>query len=363
MTVGYFCATPLHIINAVNMLLTVDKESQADIFVYNHFADAKRIVECLEKTGLFKRCVYLDENVNSVKAKLKRVLHSFRPCREIREIAWGKFRYNKAVFFSLDQLTMTYLIKKGPQCSFYYGEDGLGSYINPKLYIPQKERDIMLKVTGRKKYLELVKGLYVHNPELLIANREFKAEKIDEIDFSGGEMKRVLEILWPLEDNISSDRDVLYFEEPVSEIFKTDAFDIEQKLTGYLKEAFGADKFYVKKHPRMAGVSASEELALKCNAPFERIMGLWDLDKTVLISVICTAALQPTLLCGKNPIMIFLYKMIIDEGNPLYAIWEEFFSKFRELYGSQLTLLLPACEQELKESIAEAVKIKHNKVL
>ena len=359
MKVAYFCATPLHVINAVNMLLTCDSASQADIYVYNHFSDSQRLTEALGNTGIFEKCVYLDENVNSIRAKIRRLFHCFYPCAQIRDIKKNGFKYDKAVFFSLDQINMSYLIKKGRDCEFYYGEDGLGSYINPDIYVPKGERALILKLTGRMKYLERVKGLYVHNPELLIANRSYKAKKIEKTDFSGGEMKRILEILWPIEQGkINPERNVIYFEEPVREIFKTDAAEAEKALTEFVKESFGQEKFYIKKHPRMIKTSREQGFALDLDAPFERIMGHWELDKTVLISVVCTAALQPTLLCGKNPVMIFLYKMFLNQDDVLYAVWEKFFEKLQELYGEQMRIYLPSSFEELKEAVNSAAQIE-----
>ncbi len=355
MTVGYFCATPLHILHAVTMRLTTDKDAQGDIVVYNHFADAPRMVGALEGLGLFRRVILYDNNTLSLAGKVRRLWHALVPDTGIRSLLTNPFPYDKVVFFALDALTMTQLMQKGGDCAFYYGEDGIGSYINPALYRFSDVSRLLLWITGRRKYLAAVKGVYLHDPALRVANTHLAAVQMERLAFTDPAMVRVLRALWDVDENaLDTSRPVMYFQEPLREVFDTDAPYIEEQALALAEEAFGPGRLYVKRHPRMAVEQPTDDRVLPCNAPYERVMGLWDQSATTLVSVISTAALQPLMLCGQRPVMVFLYRLLLDEGQPLRQLWDAFFEKLNARYGLEDRLFIPGSADELKEAMTRA---------
>lgn len=361
MTVGYFCATPLHILHAVTMRLTTDKDTYGDIYVYNHFSDAPRMVEALKGLGLFHQVVLYDNCTQHIGDKARRLWHSLVPDKTIQSLLMDPFPYNKVVFFALDALTMTQLMEKGQACDFYYGEDGIGSYINPVLYRFSGISRLLLSLTGRKKYLSAVKGIYLHDPDLRVVNRHLPAVKMERAPFTDPDMERVLETLWAVDETVlDTTRPVMYFQEPLREVFDADAPHIEAQALSLAEEAFGPDKLYVKCHPRMVSKLPADHRILPCNAPYERIMGLWNQSTVTLVSVISTAALQPLLLCGKRPVMIFLYRLLLNETQPLRQLWDEFFEKLCACHRLEGRLFIPNCAAELEKALKQAAECWSN---
>ena len=354
MTVGYFCATPLHILHAVTMRLTTDRDATGDIVVYNHFADAPRMVMALEGLGLFRRVTLYDNHTLSLSGKARRLWHSLVPDRVIRPLLTGPFPYDKVVFFALDALTMTQLMQKGRSCAFYYGEDGIGSYINPALYRFSDVSRLLLRLTGRQKYLAAVQGIYLHDPDLRVVNTHLTGVRMERLPFTAPAMVRVLRALWTVEEAaLDTTRPVTYFREPLREVFGADAPHVEEMALALAEEAFGPHRLYIKRHPRMAE-GAVDHRTLPCNAPYERLMELWDQSATTLVSVISTAALQPLLLCGQQPTMIFLYRLLLAEGQPMRQTWDTFFEKLNARYGLGDRLFIPGSADELKEAMTRA---------
>ncbi len=351
MSVCYFCATPLHILHAVNLKLTAHEAIEADMVVYTHFADAPRTVEVLSRLGLFRRVMLYDNHTLTYGGKLNRLYHAFVPDALLR--SWRRdFPYDEVVFFALDPLTMTRLMAWGGGCRFYYGEDGIGSYINPRLYTPSPITRTLLGLTGRLRYLADVAGIYLHRPALRVFDPGFPAVAMDSLPATHPAMRRVMEALWPVDETaIDTTRPVMYFEEPLHELFGGDALAAEAAIPRLAAEIFGETRVYIKRHPRMTP-GAADRRYLPCNAPYERVMGLWQAEHTALISAISTAALQPLLLCGGKPYMLFFYRLLLPAGAPAWQLWDTFFDKLRTAYGLEQRLLLPTTEAELKEAMA-----------
>ena len=353
MAVGYFCATPLHILHAVSMRLTTDRDAEGDIYVYNHFADAPRMVESLKGMGLFRKATLYCNNTLSLKEKMRRLWHAFVPDMAMRPLLTEPFLYKKVIFFALDALTMTQLMAKGQNCDFYYGEDGVGSYINPALYRFSGVSRLLLRLTGRNRYIAAVKGIYLHAPDLRVVNTHLTGVTMEKVPYDDPAMERALQMLWPVDETVvDTRRPVMYFREPLREVFGTDAPHIEEQALQLAEDAFGGG-VYVKRHPRMTDGTADERI-LPCNAPYERLMGLWEQPRTVLVSAISTAALQPLILCGQRPVMIFLYRMLLEENHPLRRLWDEFFEKLTACYALSGRLFIPDDVGELKEAMAQA---------
>ncbi len=356
MTVGYFCATPLHILHAVGLKLTTHRESTGDLVVYTHFDDAPRMVEVLSQLGLFRRVMLFDNHTRTGGGKLRRLWHSVVPAPLLRP--WKRcFPFDEAVFFAIDPLTMSRLIAWGPSCRFYYGEDGIGSYINPTLYIPSLAGRLMLALTGRKKYMAKVAGIYLHHPALRVANVTLPGIPLPAPAMDDPTMHRVLEALWPVDEAaIDTRRRVMFFEEPLRELIDGVLPPLEKLVPRMVKAAFGDGQLYIKRHPRMVTSSAATSLLLPCQAPYERIMGLWKGEETVLISVISTASLQPLMLAGVKPAMVFLYRLLWPAEDPLRRLWDDFFDKLNDGYGLEGRLFLPESMAQLEEILTRLGK-------
>ena len=358
MRVGYFCATPLHVLHAISLRLTVDSAGTAQLFVYNHFADAKRLVTALRQLGPFERVELIDSCTKTLWDKLQRLWHSVIPIAPVRRLLRGAFPFDKAVFFVLDALTMTQLMKRGKSCDFYYGEDGIGSYINQRLYQYSAESRLLLRLTGREKYLRRIRGIYLHQPSLRVAHRDIPAALMPSVSLSAPPMAQILQQLWPLqEDAIDTDRRGIYLREPLQELFEGAFDDLEQRIMACIHTVFTSDKVYIKPHPRMPAPLGAGRDWLTCDVPFERLMGLFDPDRSVLVSVVSTAALQPVLLGDRPPVMVFLYRLLLQPEDPLRRLWDTFFEKLRAYGKVGERVLIPDTLQQLNKTLAQAAEL------
>lgn len=334
------CATPYHIINAINIVKM--EECEADIVLYNHFKDSSELIDRIRKTGIFNEVVLFNENNYSFKHKCKRFINAFFPSRLIRSIA-NKKMYDKIVFFSLDFINIAYIIRKymrkNINCEFAYGDDGIGTYMDSSAYNPSPIVSKILKFNGNKKWLGKIHDLYVTTPQLInntIYNlHEIKCD-IENIEY--------IKKLWYIDTNDIRCKYV-YLQEPIP-----GSRELDEKVINILEKNVGEKEYIIKLHPREQDWQLEKNNIIDSQIPFERVTADINEETLTLISICSTAAITPILLYKKKIRIIFLYNLssYTQKGNFKIA---GLCKQIEKIYNIQI--LAPKSIEELEKYIGE----------
>ena len=318
----FFCATPYHVLLATIMKITSLKEETADLVLYNHFKDAYALYENLKRTTLFSNVYFINENNYTLFNKLKRALHIVVPYRVVKRIA-KRCVYNEIVFFAMDFLNASYIIgeynRRDLKCTFSYGEDGIGTYMDRSVYSPSRKTELLLKNTGRIKWLDEIHNIYVLEPKLLQINFNKQIRLISLppcLDF-----EEYLDILWPERRKDKIGR-VVYLQEPFVEDLNQKKSTEEKRVVEICQALAGESEFTVKLHPRTRNHSVNSKYIIKTSVPFECLLTSEELDNKIIISILSTAAITPGLLYKRKPYIVFLYKLFPEI--PLDSKTQEF---------------------------------------
>lgn len=354
----YYAATQLHIFNAVNMLYTVHKGKKADIFVLNHFVSAPAICEKLEASGVFEQVILIDnKNDKSIASLFKRVYQTVFLPKDIADIVNNK-EYEEVVFFSNDHLMAASLIrpvlKRNKSARFALGEDGVGSYF-ADLHVPNAKVKLILRLLGRDRYLEKIDSQYIYQPELMVGQHDLTLLRIPMPGFDGAIKIAYRAIFGAKEHEINNvypyTEKAIYLQQPFAEDGLLGEFKSEQAVLDVLESFFGRDEFLVKLHLRSKPERYEKYRHTKDTTLWEYVWCEKSLENKLLITPVSTAALSPKMFFGKEPVIIFTYRLF-DKAlteNPAYKNMIDFVMRFRDCYTNKDRIFIPQNLQELRE--------------
>ena len=300
--IGFLCATPYHIIAATTIAAGQFKDEKSVLVVMDHAANVdEAFVERIRGCNIFTE-VHLYKSNNKTKLNnIKRLVNAFVPPRIVKMLA--KRDFSRFFCFALDFIDITYLIKKfknkNKECEFVFADDGIGSYVNPEIYAPRPVSEKILKLNGRKKYLDEIKKLYVYKPEFVTINTNgYELVRIEQTEDSLTALRVLTAALWPLDSRVELGGKILYFEQPYG-LDNGDA--IVSKEISLLKKV--TDKYClsaaIKMHPR----STADELwsdfdIIRSKIPFEAMLIQQDCQPRAFMSNCSTALFSCYLLDG-----------------------------------------------------------------
>lgn len=352
----YYAATQLHIFNAVNMLNTVHKGKKADIFVLNHFISAPEICQRLEKSGLFENVVLINnKNDKGIFNLLKRVVQTVFLPGDIAHTVKNK-NYDEIVFFSNDHLMAASLIKlvlkTNKAAVFALGEDGIGSYFSD-LQTPNSKVKLVLQIFGRERYLEKINIQYIYRPELMVGKvgkNVLSVRRIPLPDFNKGLPEAYKTIFGTGgKDAYPYKEKAIYLQQPFVEDGLSDEFKSEEAVLDLLEASLGKDDFLVKLHLRTKPERYEKYRHTKESTLWEYTWCEKALEDKLLITPVSTAALSPKMFFGKEPVIIFTFRLF-DKSlteNPAYKNMIDFVMRFRDCYTNKDRVFIPQNLQEL----------------
>lgn len=358
--VGFYCATPFHILAAINLKITLYKNNTCDLYVLNHFDDANDLVSRFKELKLFRNVKIINYNNRNLFNKLKRVTSILFPSKIIRSI-YTQNSYSDFYFFAYDFINISLIIKKyylqGKNCKFIYGDDGVGSYIE-NIYTPKKSTQYLLKFISRYKYLKYINTLAVYNSELVFENSHFNIEKIPQCNFSNIDFCNLISKLWPGNNDFYNKRKIIYFQQMPFEMEITNNNYTENDIFNAIKDANLIDDTTIKPHPRSKNDNISTNFyLLNDKRPFEVILQNLDVNNKILISPISTALFSPYLMYGQRPTLIILNTLL---GMKIQCTNEisDYFKKFIKITGYEKKIFVPKDINEFKKMLVDAYSNK-----
>lgn len=300
----FICDTPYQVVNTVNM---AKKIGDADICVYNQFPTAETVAGNLKKTGVFENVFLLNRyrTYNGLMQKLVTLGRLLFPRAVLKHytdspLPGRKYGTVYVSFFSPYVDTVKLL---NPHAEFVQYEDGIGSY-----FIADFENRFcsplfrFIKSFFLKEQLSYhVKTLYLNNPECYDNTDGKTVAKIPDFTDDG-----LLEQVFDYRPNtLYVQKKTVYLTQPLTE---TRIGDAAETVEREILQAVG-DKAVLRVHPRQA----KEPYAA---FTVDTVNNLWELECTkqitdshVLIGAFSTAQFTPKMLFGKEPTVIFTYKL------------------------------------------------------
>ena len=347
----FFCATPYHIIASITLATGKFAGEESMLVVLNHFDIDEAMVQRIRSTGVFKEVLLYNSNNKSNWSKAKRLANVFMPDRVMNRLA-NQMAFSHCVFFALDFLNLAYMIKRyqkrGVDCEFAFGDDGIGAYLNVSCYHPKPLVVNLLKLTNRLTALESVKKLLVYKPELMVENTEFVLEKIPQSPEIYATLQQAVAKIFVMETDIDVTNAVLYFEQPVDSAASKENAAEEQRLLKLAMEKKNL-KAVVKMHPRSTCEALWNQFPImKTKIPFEAMVLQKNYAPAVMMSNCSTAMFSVYLLdnlpVGKCP-SIFLNRLIPHQNERFNKAMERYFHLLNSS-DEEANLYSPSSEEE-----------------
>ena len=290
--VGYFCATPFHITAAITMQSEMFADEPATLVVLDHFNVDEALLERIRATGIFQEVLLYDNRYRTKMDNAKRLLRTFFPNRLMRDLA-KKTAFSHFVCFALNFIDLTYMIKRyekrGIDCEFSFGDDGVGTYIRPGIYRPKPVARRLLQLVGRLSLVDRVTRVYTYKPDFMVANREYDVYPILQSERACAARREAVRTIWPVGDDVDIDGKILYFEQPHECGEGCEELRIEQDSLRLAVDKLDTEGV-IKMHPRSAAEPLwSEFTILKAKMPYEVMLLQKQCDPKLMMTVSSTA--------------------------------------------------------------------------
>lgn len=351
--IAIFCATPYHLLTAINMKLTVLREKETDLYIVGNFADAKDISVLIQKENIFKDIKYMDvSDFNALDKKnyayklwvrFKKYLNYEKELARYVDLIEKKYQ---AIYYASRNQYSDYVIKhfndKNNDLKVCVFEDGLGEYFNADSRKPARYKRLIFSILGFPSKIYEYEEIWLYRPEACVSieDRE-KLRKLPSIIDSGLEGQSVLSRVFQCNGKIYEK--IILFEQD---------YKIEQQAFSKVLSLVESSRVILKTHPRKdTGLDLGVNVFKEKNIPWEINCLSQNMKEKVLISINSTACFTPKFIFNQEPTIILLYK-IFETGykeDPL--IMGYLIKKLKESYAEPTKIIIPQTISELEEQL------------
>ena len=332
----FFCALPYQVITCLNMALFDFKDKKKCLVLFNAFKGYKDVYDVCKASDIFEEVIIVksDFDINWIQ-NWNRRYHYFFLYNSLSRLC-KKFIFDKIIFFIIDPLNVSHIIKKvlnkNPKCEVCIAEDGIGSYLSNKLYLPSEKQLFWFSLLELKKYYEKISYLYLLYPEFLAYKPAQTVRKISKKGFETPEFQKFIAQMF--ECRKIPKCDYLLLQQPLAqekEDLKTIS-DSQERLFQILDSKVKGKSSYIKLHPRTKSfIRLDNCIRLEQNSPFETMIDE-NINSSTIVTVFSTAAFTPYMLFSFTPRIILLYRLcdnfiFADDMNKFLKV---FVKKYKE---------------------------------
>lgn len=364
------CWTPFQIINVLNYKEQYAKDEEMELYICDKFQNAREIFDNLRKVGGISRVYFVGnidyDSLNGWKKKEKILKDLFFPRKVINDSVEGEFDINKkkydyvvsSGYLNFNVLFTTYLQKKDENVRCYFVDDGMESYLEKNtwdMYSPiYKKVSHMTHIGGA---IMNVEKLFVYAPELVAVKTKYK--EICPLTFGSDTsyQERVNAVFGYQKNDILKEKKVIYFDQLSTCDFKDrNLIEIQKKVMEIIERYWSKNQWLIKMHPRAkVDLYGEETTKLITSAPWELYCGDIIEDSTILIAISSTACITPKLIYGKEPVVLYLEKLFINDQERKVS---QFFQKIKDMYKNVDRFFIPESFEEL-ESILTNLEVNN----
>lgn len=322
-----FCNTYMQIINAIQLKQSIIKNEQVDIIMSDHSREAKSVACGLEKTGLFRRVIYVETKYTFFNQNFMEDIKDifsiiFMQGKKYTSLLWqDDFCYNTLLFFNADLLVYSVyekLSKKGIDTTCIRFEEGISSY-QQMIQMPRGRRIEVLEMTKRlfrsKSLFESTHEAFCYFPDLF-PDKRWKVHRIPSLNRKDRDLIRNLNTIFsyvPEKDEFS--QKYIYF----ASSSDVDGFSVgETELVLQIADKVGKENLLIKMHPRDAR-TVYEDVGLavsrSSDIPWELIQLTHDFSNHVFISLLSSSIVTASAILQDEIESYFLFPMITGRSS------------------------------------------------
>lgn len=358
------CETPYNVFNSIKMFYTKDKPRQIDLFLGKNL---EYLYDNLKTIGLFSKIYVFNNTGKGNTSKLRSFFYKVFLKRSISNAIKGDYsvrNYDAVYIFSATKFPSD-IIYQQKNAQIFYIEDGMDSYIG-RICFQQNyswKSKIINWVLRRDVKRIIPQVVYLNVPELCGSGLAYEVRKIPNANFFIDEINAIFKRVFAYKKtNTYEGKKVIY----LGQAFVDDGMGkgvecIEEKISNELLKI--DNEIIYRRHPRNKQVLANWN-------HIDEGENMWELvcqenidDDSVLISSFSTAMFTPKLLYGKEPWLIYTYRLYEDyfvENNimtmGLNSGIKKMCEKIKRFYRNPEKVI---CVEDIDELIRTIKKLVH----
>ncbi|RGR73078.1 hypothetical protein DWY25_10990 [Holdemania filiformis] len=365
------CATPYQTLNAINLLCNHLSESdEIDLYFRNFTEETNAILSKIREYNIVINIFeYNLKNKNKIISYLfNDFLQASFPALFIRSIVKDKWvksnkNYDYITITSGTELevALTRVFKNAKTIAY---DDGLGSYTGDIVH--DHKLNLIWRILGRTTKNISPEVLYVNNKEFCECSLSLRKEKLIRINEANENYQNMISDIFNYKKEHGdkyNKKKFVYLTQPLEELFVKPT-ECKKSIENCLNNFY--DKGIIRLHPRDCAESFSMFEIDASSTLWELICNMAITDDHVLISSCSTAQLIPKLMYGKEPWIIFTYKLFNPKDKTVIdKRFKPIVDKIKRVYQNKGKIIIPESEAELLSSLVsildetEDMKRKH----
>ncbi len=357
--IAIVCNTPWQILGAVNIVVNNVEggTGKSDLFVINDFSGAKEICERLRKEKIFNVVVFchgLDKTRPTKVKTLKRLVFPKKILREygIDDRNIVKKQYRK-IFVGDGNLLGRAIKSINSDAVVFLYDDGVDTYVGNSLTDGGNRLYRWLgKILRWGEYSYRIQKIYVNCKDFCKSEVTENVGELPKLDRMNKAVTIAKEVFCFSEQSMILSHRFILLGQPLQE-----RKGYNGKTLRILFPDQDSDMFLIRKHPR-------QETIENGMVTYDKVNNMWELeciynlnDEHVLIAYYSTAQITAKLVAGREPYIIFVYKLFLDKGDEKeLKKYETVISSLIDLYKNKHKIFIPDNEEEYYRIIKELMK-------
>jgi|GEM_PF-1207045 len=355
--IAFFCGTPFQLMNAINLKISLHKDENAEIYVFNYFRNAEEIARNLEKINIFQK-VYIIET-NKYKSPYG-IIKKFIMDNSIKKEFGNKNYKQLYICYNglLQNLFYNLFLNTNKNMIVNFFDEGTATYIYPYKNALKSVYKIFLALLRMKSMDKHLDSVYLYCPSAIQENKQYKVKQLPKISKKNEGLINIYNQIFDYncEENEFEGRKIIFFEESFSQ--DTDCSD--EELIGMVLNSIDKDEIIVKRHPRVKknryidyGVKYNKNSSI----PWELYLLNNDFQEKILITLSSTAAISPKVIFDEEPRVIILYHLLDKKAYIHTDFFDKYIDSIKNLYKDKEKFLLTKTKEEFYRYINYTDKI------
>lgn len=358
------------LILAINLRITVYKDEDADIIIYDSVPSSDKVTNRLRECSIFQnvwgtntsltKCGKKYSLIQKFPKYLVYLLTLIAPKTVIKSIIQDKFnnRYDEFIFNGFGALpecifNSAYKNNKNIKCKRI--EDGYMSYITVYLTHKSSFRKILESISSvlfnRKNINDFIDGYYLEDVNLCMVDMPYPIIQAPKVNRSDKQLVEILNRVFGYHPDPMLENKQIFLFEDGRHFFS--GSDEEMVIISEIAKRTGKENIVVKMHPRRTinrWASLGIDIIKSYSIPWELIQLNNDCSGKSFLTVSSAVVFSSSLYFGDDCKNILLYKCLKELAEGLDEKFDAFVKQFMKIYGKD-SILIPNDYDELMNYI------------
>ncbi len=352
--VAFFAATPLQILNCIQINKTQFDEKKCDLYILDFAVNNKNIFDRISELSVFENVYYLKEPFNN-RGRFKFFKSYLNPDMETIKLLKSKYYdqiFSTCINFANDYY-YTFLKINNNNLIFNYYEEGIGDYTTNI----QKKRTTIIKLVSMFGYENPISeniNVWLYHPEYMQLNKGYNVREIPLITDEEKGFESIFDNEDKIKISIPNDCKIIYFDQPYKKQQDIDINNIN--ILAEISKVVNKNNIYIKLHPANNDgkyIDNGYKVLDNNGIPWEVYCNDKSLSDVVLISINSTASVSPKMIYNKEPKVILLYKLFDEQLKNIINQNDKLFSDVKNSYCVKKNFIIPESIEDLRCDLQE----------